>query len=385
MIRAAVEDPRFVLAAAADPRCGPRAMFARNFGAKSYETFESLCGDRSLEAVYIASPHEFHAEQTICALEHGKDVIVEKPLALTLEDCDAIIATVKRTGRTVIVGHTHAFDPSILKIRELVSQSDFGSLGMVTTLNYTDFLYRPRRPEELETSRGGGIAFNQITHQIDMVRAIANANVRSLRANVGRLDDSRPTEGNSAVFLEFENGAAASLVYSGYDFFDSDGLHDWVAESGARKTQAHGGARRMLREDHRSETEKRFLLGYGSRTFPTASFRPPHFGLLIATFQRADVRVTPNGVAIFDENGEREISLKSDSIMPGHGNVLTAFWLAVREGKPCIHDALWGRETLAIVLGILESGRSRRELQMASFRHFYEESPLESASVSLLG
>src|SRR5262249_34902420 len=126
MIRAAVEDPRIVLAAGADPQPRPRECFARDFDAKGYEEFADLCDDPTIDAIYIASPHEFHAEQTIQALQHGKDVVVEKPLALTLSDCDAIIRTANSTGRHVIVGHTHAFDPSIIKIRDLAESGVFG-------------------------------------------------------------------------------------------------------------------------------------------------------------------------------------------------------------------------------------------------------------------
>jgi phthalate 4,5-cis-dihydrodiol dehydrogenase len=363
MIRAAVEDPRIVLAAGADPQPRPRECFARDFDAKGYEEFADLCDDPTIDAIYIASPHEFHAEQTILALQHGKDVVVEKPLALTLADCDAIIRTAESTGRHVIVGHTHAFDPSIIKIRDLAESGEFGRLGMILSFNYTDFLYRPRRPEELVTARGGGIAFNQISHQIDMARAVGGAAVRSVRANVGCLDPSRPTEGNSSVFLEFENGAAASLVYSGYDFFDSDVLHGWVAESGARKVaDGNGRSRQILISDPTSEAERRQRLGYGRRTFPNETPQQPHFGFFVATFEKADVRVTPEGLSVFAADGRRDIAIENGSSMPGHRNVLDALWNATRKGQPCSHDAQWGKATLEVVLAILASARERREI-----------------------
>jgi len=363
MIRAATEDPRIILAAAADPLQHPREAFVRDFGAVGHESFVDLCKDPTLEAIYIASPHEFHAEQAILALEHGKHVIVEKPLALALADCDDVIRAAAKSGKIVIVGHTHAFDPSIMKIRELALGGEFGRLGMILTFNYTDFLYRPRRPEELVTARGGGIAFNQISHQIDMVRAVAGVNVRSVRANVGRLDPSRPTEGNSTVFLDLDDGAAASLIYSGYDFFDSDELHGWIAESGVEKpTEGHSASKRLLQTDTRPERERRHLLAYGSRTFSSTKMHLPHFGTFIASFERADVRVTADGIAVFDAEGKRDIPLLTTSTMPGHRNVLNALWAAAREGQPCIHDASWGKTTLEIILGVLASAQERCEI-----------------------
>ena len=118
---------------------------------------------------------------------------------------------------------------------------------MIAAWNYTNFLYRPRRPEELDTAQGGGILFNQVPHQIDMVRLIGGGRLRSVRAQVNALDPARPTEGSAVAFLEFEDGAAASLVYGGYDFFDSDELHFWISERGAQKPpDQHGAARRAL-------------------------------------------------------------------------------------------------------------------------------------------
>lgn len=365
MLRAAVEDPRIVLAAAFDPLPHPRESFARDFGARGYEDFTDLCDDPTIEAIYIASPHEFHAAQTIQALERGKDVIVEKPLALTLAECDAVIRTAASTGRQVIVGHTHAFDPTIVKIQELARSGVFGRLSMMLSFNYTDFLYRPRRPEELVTARGGGIAFNQVSHQVDIARAVAGGAVRTVRANVGILDSSRPTEGNAAIFLEFENGASASLVYSAYDFFDSDELHGWVGESGLPKaTDGHGRARQTLMSDPTPEAIRRRQVGYGSRIFPDGTPRQPHFGFFIATFEKADVRVTPDGLAVFSAEGRRDITLARDSKMPGHRNVLDALWGAIRNGEPCAHDAAWGKASLEVLLATLASARDRCEVRL---------------------
>ena len=77
---------------------------------------------------------------------------------------------------------------------------------MITSLNFTDFLYRPRRPEELDTARGGGAVFNQAAHQVDVVRLLATGDVRSVRAATGNWDPARPTEGAYACLLQLEGG-----------------------------------------------------------------------------------------------------------------------------------------------------------------------------------
>src|SRR4029079_19181766 len=104
-----------------------------------------------------------------------------------------------------------------------------------------NYLYHPRRPEELDTSLGGGILFNQVPHQIDTARLLGGGRVRSLRASTTVLDPSRPTEASCAALLQFDNGAAASLIYSGYDHFNSDKWHSGISERGGPKTIAPGG------------------------------------------------------------------------------------------------------------------------------------------------
>ena len=363
MIRAAVVHPRIILAAGADPLPRPRETFARDFNATVYADFEELCQDPSVEVIYIASPHEFHAEQAIAALKHGKHVIVEKPLALTLDGCDTVIEAAARSPCQLIVGHTHGFDPNIRTIQRIVQSGELGRLGMILNFNYTDFLYRPRRPEELDTAKGGGITFNQVSHQIEIARAIGGGLVRSVRANVGILDPSRPTEGNCTALLEFENGAGASLTYSSYDFFDSDEFHGWVAEGGAlRPPHVHGTARRILRSGETPEDERQKNLGYGGRDLPMEQPYQPHFGVLIVTCARGEIRVTPEGLMLYGEDGRRELPVDRGLGRPGHGDVLDTLWRAVREGQRDFHDARWGKATLEVALAILQSARERREI-----------------------
>ena len=118
---------------------------------------------------------------------------------------------------------------------------------MITALDFTDFLYRPRRPEELATAAGGGAVFNQAAHQVDIVRLLAGGKVRSVRAFTGSWDRARPTEGAYACMLGFDNGVFATLTYSGYAHFDSDEFMGWIGEMGQKKDPTtYGTARRGL-------------------------------------------------------------------------------------------------------------------------------------------
>lgn len=365
MIRAAVADPRVRLVAAADPLPRPREAFARDFGARVYADFDDLCRDADVEAIYIGSPHPLHPDQAISAMRHGKHVVVEKPLALTLADCDRVIDEAARSGLHCLVGHTHGFDVNIQAMRRLIRSGAVGPLGMILAVNYSDFLMRPRRPEELDTAQGGGITFNQVTHQIEIVRTLGGGMVRSVRANAGRLEPSRPTEGHCTALLEFENGAAATIVLSSYDFFDSDEFHFWIAEGGTQKPRdGHGTSRRLLREGPTAEAERQRYFGYGGRVLPTEQPYLPHFGLVIATCAGADLRLSPNGILVYGIDGVRDEPVTRGSGRPGQGDTLDALWLALREGQRDFHDPRWGKATLEVALAILKSARERREIHL---------------------
>jgi len=209
-------DPRVRLVSASDPRDEARRRFLADFGGRAYEGVEALCADPDVDVVYIASPHQFHAEHVVAAARHGKHALVEKPIALTLAECETMIEASRQAGTLLLVGHSHSFDAPILRARALISEGSFGGVRMIHALNYTDFLYRPRRPEELDTKQGGGVVFSQGAHQVDIVRLLGGGKVRSLRAQTGAWDAARPTEGAYSALLTFEGGTFATLTYSGY-------------------------------------------------------------------------------------------------------------------------------------------------------------------------
>jgi phthalate 4,5-cis-dihydrodiol dehydrogenase len=361
MVHAAAAHPHFVLKAAADPLQGPREAFAKDHNARTYADVQMLVKDPAVEVVYIATPHQFHAAHAVLAAEHGKHIILEKPMALTLAECDAIVAAVERRKVRLIVGHTHAFDPAMRLMRDIIARGELGRLGLIHSFNYTSYLYRPRRPEELDTAKGGGILFNQVPHQIDTARLLAGGNVRSVRAHTTALDPGRPTEASCAALLQFDNGAAASLVYSGYDHFDSDELHFGIGEGGSVKTIAPGAARRALAattDEARARTET-FSYGRASADRPP---HQPHFGITIVTCAEGDMRATADGVRIYDRDGVREVTLPRGDSMPGRGEVLDDMRLAIRAGDTPVHDGRWGRATVQIALAILQSAREGREV-----------------------
>jgi phthalate 4,5-cis-dihydrodiol dehydrogenase len=370
MVSAVTGHPHTVIAGAADRHPDLRERFAADHGVAVEDDAAPLLRRPDIDAVYIATPHQFHREHAILAAENGKHIIVEKPMALTLADCDAMIEAAERNRVTFIVGHTHSFDPAIGKMREIIAGGELGRLAMIGMWNYTDFLYRPRRPEELDTSQGGGILFNQVPHQVDTARLLAGSPVRSVRAMTGILDPKRPTEGACMAFLDFADGTAASLLYSGYDHFDSDELHDWIGEGGQRRRPNHGSSRKallQLRSQEEESAARAQRYGYGSAMMAAfggngADLHQPHFGVLVASCARGDLRQSADGVLVYGDDGVREIALSRSHGRPGRSEVLEELYQAVVNGVKPAHDGRFARGTVEICLAILRSARERREI-----------------------
>jgi phthalate 4,5-cis-dihydrodiol dehydrogenase len=371
MMPAIESHPDFVLAGAADLNAELRARFACNHSCRVDASAADLVRRDDIDAVYIATPHQSHREHVVLAAENGKHAIVEKPMALSLHDCDEMIAAASRNGIALVVGHTHSFDPAIRAMSDLIASGEVGRLSMIAMWNYTDFIYRPRRPEELDTSLGGGILFNQIPHQVDIARLLAGSEVRRVRAMADILDTARPTEGSCMAMLSFSNGAAASLVYSGYDRFDSDELHGWIGESGQPKSGNHGSTHRALAtmNGHGDEAQARSQrYGYGGdRKWgpqPGQHWHQPHFGTLIVSCEKADLRQSADGILLYTADGVREIEVPLTNDRPGRSDVLDELFGAVTNGVLPVHDGGFARGTLEVCLAIQESSRKRSEVAL---------------------
>ena len=361
--------PKVQLVAAADRRDEPRARFAAEFGGRTYPSVDALCADAGIDAVYVATPHELHAENAIAAARHGKHVLVEKPMALSLEECHAMIEAARKSGVHLVVGHSHSFDAPIARTRELIAGGTFGSLRMITAVQFTDFLYRPRRPEELAPAAGGGVVLNQAPHHVDIVRLLGGGMVKSVRALTGAWDRERPVEGAYSALLAFANGAFATLTYSGYAHFDSDEFAGWIAESGVPKdADAYGAARTLLAGTRTSADELalKTARNYGGADSLTpmksesASRFHQHFGLVIASCDRADLRPGPKGVAIYADYARSFEPVPVPSV--ARSEVIEELYGAVFEGKPPLHSGEWSLATMEVCLAMQQSAREGREI-----------------------
>jgi phthalate 4,5-cis-dihydrodiol dehydrogenase len=371
MIPVFAQHPHIELTAAADIDQGQLAKFHREFQAETYLSAEALCANPHVEAVYIATPNQFHVEHALIALQRGKHVLVEKPMTLSLEEADVMIEAAERHGVQLMVNVKHSFDPYIRKIRGIVQSGELGQLRMLHYWYFSDWLYRPRTAEELNPSLGGGVTWRQGPHQFDILRTLAGGCVRSVRAMTGRWDERRPVVGCYAAYLEFAHGTAATAIYSGYDHFQSRELTFGVSEARSAGTSAtHAQARRTLRQLESQDAEvalKRAQRYGGTSRAGRASGAAPNRstawalgGALIVTFDKGDVRLTPDGLRIYGDEDTWEIPVSTE--IDGRHGIVEHMYEAVVYGRRTAADGRWGKATLEVLLAVLESARQRREI-----------------------
>ena len=205
----------------------------------------------------------------------------------------------------------------------MIVDGETGPVAMISATAYTDFLYRPRRPEELITEQGGGIMYNQVPHQVDASRFLAGGIATSVRASTWILDPKRNTEGAYNAFLEFDNGAVATLTYSGYDRLDSGEL---ASGRSPKTSEAYGAARRALQSVTSPDEEiaMRVDTGYGgehsvARGREGGSMLQGELGVFIVSCADADLRLSPEGVLAYDANGMRLVPPDPYRGVPGRG------------------------------------------------------------------
>ena len=354
--------PHVKVTAAADIRKEAVEAFGREFGCETYLSVEEMCKSPNVDAVWVATPNHLHAEHVIAAMEHGKHCTVSKPMAITLEECEAMNQAAERNGVVLLSGHTQSMLPPVRAMAEEVRSGKYGKLGMIHSWHYNDWMYRPRMPYELDVAMGGGLIYRQSPHHIDIVRLIGGGLVRSVRAQTLVLDPERHAPGMFVAYLEFEGRIPCTIVYNGYGHFESSELTFGSGYSANRVTKAT-----TLEEEAAMKEARRYTAGGQSRAEidAQAAEEPTHgaFGLTIATCERADIRQSPHGLWVYDAEGKHEILVPKDAVR-GEAE-FEEMYQAVVNKKHVVHDGRWGEATHEVTVAIMESARTGNEVLLS--------------------
>src|SRR6266568_2842361 len=151
-----------------------------------FPSIEALCADPDVDAVWISSPNRFHAEHAIVAANHGKHVVVEKPMALSLAQAEEMVKAADKNGIKLLAGHTMSYSLPVRAMRKIIASGRLGKLRALHVMAYSDWMLRPRSADELDFSQGGGVPWRQTPHQVDTVRVLGGGKIRSVRGTTGQ-------------------------------------------------------------------------------------------------------------------------------------------------------------------------------------------------------
>ncbi|HHV55439.1 MAG TPA: Gfo/Idh/MocA family oxidoreductase [Firmicutes bacterium] len=302
---------------------------ARQHGAKAYTSLEQVLDDPEVEAVSICTPSGMHPEMTIRALRAGKHVLTEKPMAIHLEDADAMIRTAEETGGQLAVIFQRRTQPVFRTIKAAMEEKVLGKpvLGDAYMKYY-------RSPEYYRSADwrgtwqwdGGGALMNQGIHIIDMLQWLMGP-VESVYAHAGTLVREIEVEDTAVAVLKFRNGAfgvieGTTSVYPGVDHrIELHGEKGTIRVDGERIVEW-----RVEGPDGKPVSRLEGTTGEAGSPSPTSDPR----------------------------------AISAD----GHWIQIQDLALAIRDGRPPLVPGREGRPALEIILGIYESSRTGREVYL---------------------
>lgn len=189
--------------------------FAGRYAAKGYSDLDRMF--REVDVVVVCTPHPFHAEPTVRALESGVHVLVEKPLASSLDDCDAMISAARASGCKLGTVSQRRWYAPVRRVKEAIDSGRVGepALGMVSMLGWRDQAYYEsdswRGTWEAE---GGGVLVNQAPHQLDLLQWFMGP-VHELSGYWENLNHPYIEVDDTAVaVIRFQSGALGNIVVS---------------------------------------------------------------------------------------------------------------------------------------------------------------------------
>ena len=332
--------PQADFVAVSDTSADRAAAFGLKYGTRPFSDVATMLDDARPEAVLIATPHPLHAAPTILAAKAGAHVLVEKPMAATLADCDAMLTATRQAGvRLGVISQRRLLEP-VRRMKAAIDAGKIGrpALGVFTMYSWRDPSYYASDPWRGKwDTEGGGVLVNQSPHQLDLLQWFMGpiAEISGAWANVNH--PSVEVDDTAVAVLRFQSGGLGSIVTS-------------VAQKPGifTKVDIHGsnGASVGVETD-RGAT---FVAGMSRIKEPALNdvWTIPGEEHLLAQFQAED----------------RARFETIDATTHYHTLQIQDFLQAIREGRPPLVNGEHGRIVVEMFTAIYRSERERRPIAL---------------------
>jgi len=186
--------------------------FVSRYGGMLKKTYEDVLGDSGIDAVVLTTPNSFHAPQAILAVENKKHVFVEKPMALSVADCQRMIAAARHRNVILAVGQNARRMARYRKVQELIENGAIGQIALAEANSSDDLGMRlsPQAWRRSSKESPGGPLTSFTVHHADNFNHLVGP-VRRVSAFISKVGDKNETEDVISAAIEFENGALGYL------------------------------------------------------------------------------------------------------------------------------------------------------------------------------
>lgn len=301
--------------------------FAREFSLHLYEEDERMYEDKNIDIVCVILQHQLHCKYAIRAMEHGKHVLVEKPMAVSVNECDQMIACARDNHVKLMVGHSRRFFPIIRKAKQILDSGELGKILMIQS--HFAHPFRPPYVQDdqlnwkADPEKGRSFFLGYGCHHIDYLHYLMGFRCQNLFARMDKYWTDVDTVNAGMILMNFENDAYAS-------FWELDtiapGIKNWPPFPG-------------FKEKNEVVCEK---------------------GLMI---------IEPYGRLLTRKNGDWEtrLDLPADQADPVHSFLrqeVEALALAIQTDTepPCPGED--GRHTVEICLAAIESSMQKKSVEL---------------------
>jgi predicted dehydrogenase len=339
---ALAELPEAEFVAACDVNAERAAAFAAKWRVRPFADLATMLREARPEVVIVGTPHPLHAEAAICAAEAGVHVLVEKPLAASLADCDAMAAAAKKAGVTLGVISQRRFYEPVQRMKRAIDAGKIGTpaLGVFIQYSWRDPAYYASDPWRGKwDAEGGGVLVNQSPHQLDILLWLMGpaVEVSGYWANLNH--PSVEVDDTAVASIRFKNGGLGSIITS---LSQKPGIYT--------KVHIHGSSGASVGvETDRGAT---FIAGVSQIAEPplTDLWTVPGEEHLLSAFQAED----------------RTSFLSVHATTYYHKLQIADFLSAIREGRTPLVTAEAGRAVVELFQGIYQSHRERRPITLSA-------------------
>ncbi len=244
--RAIAENDKCELVAVCDINKENALMVSEDTDARVYSDYKEMAEKEELDVVIINLPHFLHKDVSVFFLEKGINVLVEKPMANTKEECDAMVAAAEKSGAHLVVGHVQKYHDCYRVLRDMIKEGRFGKLCSVTESRNQD--YFPNRPAWFldKKQSGGGIITNFGAHTLDKVMYTADLDIEDIYAVGNNFMTDHDVAASVQLLVKFSGGVSGAFTYCGThvralyetNFYFTDGIAQirngqelWISEN----------------------------------------------------------------------------------------------------------------------------------------------------------